>query len=157
MMLLPRSPRYALWPLLLSLHCGSPPDDPTAVPDGETPMDRDGSSAEPSGGGGPNADGETSGSPGPGSAEELPSDLDPSNGMNTGNEEPPGGSAAPDVDCTSATLDAGNHELTLEHDGLTREYLVHVPDSYDPSAPVPLVVDMHGLTSSAAAQARFGW
>ncbi len=38
----------------------------------------------------------------------------------------------------------GNHRLTLEHDGLTRRYLVHVPLSYQPDKPAALVVALHG-------------
>lgn len=35
-------------------------------------------------------------------------------------------------------------EVTLEHDGRTRTYLVYVPESYQVSAPVPLVLAFHG-------------
>ena len=57
-----------------------------------------------------------------------------------------------------STLSAGNETFSLEHDGATRTYIVHVPDGLDPSVPVPLVVDMHGLTSSANGQAGIsGW
>jgi polyhydroxybutyrate depolymerase len=54
-------------------------------------------------------------------------------------------------------LSPGNTSVTLDHDGEQREYLVHVPAGYDGALPVPLVVDMHGLTSSAAQQSLFGW
>lgn len=60
--------------------------------------------------------------------------------------------------CEGSILGAGDHALTLEHDGQTREYLVHVPAGYEGTEPVPLVVDLHGLTSSATAQAALsGW
>lgn len=149
-----------LWPVLLTLHCGSAPEEPNSLPADETP------GAEPGGGGDPapsggaqgggdtnDPDGEVPSPSGGGGSENLPSNLG-SNGTNGGSGAAPD---VPEVDCSSATLAPGNGELTLEHDGLTREYLVHVPESYDGSTPVPLVVDMHGLTSSAAAQARFGW
>ena len=51
-----------------------------------------------------------------------------------------------------------NLDRTLEHDGATRLFDVYVPTSYDGSTPIPLVVDIHGLTSSKTAQASFsGW
>jgi polyhydroxybutyrate depolymerase len=36
-----------------------------------------------------------------------------------------------------------------------REYLVHVPRSYDASKPTPLVLDFHGLTANAVVQALY--
>jgi polyhydroxybutyrate depolymerase len=60
-------------------------------------------------------------------------------------------------DCSGATLEPGDHELTLEHAGAVREYLVHVPPSYDGLTAVPLVVDLHGFTSTARQQAASGW
>lgn len=38
----------------------------------------------------------------------------------------------------------GEHTFTKEYDGIPREYHVHVPVSYDPSSPAPLVVVLHG-------------
>lgn len=35
----------------------------------------------------------------------------------------------------------------IEVDGLRREYLVYVPPSYDPTAPAPLIISIHGLAS----------
>lgn len=62
------------------------------------------------------------------------------------------------VSCPASTLPAGNHSLSLEHDGVVRTYLVHVPRGLDPAAPAAMVVDLHGLTSSASAQAALsGW
>jgi len=34
--------------------------------------------------------------------------------------------------------------LSLDHDGLERQYRVHVPATYDPARPAPLLVAMHG-------------
>jgi polyhydroxybutyrate depolymerase len=61
--------------------------------------------------------------------------------------------------CASpSTLVAGNSDDSIEFDGDRRTFLVHVPPNLDPSTPVPLVVDMHGLTSTAGAQAGLsGW
>jgi polyhydroxybutyrate depolymerase len=59
---------------------------------------------------------------------------------------------------TPGGFPAGERTLTLQHDGVTREYIVHVPASYDGSRPVPLVFDIHGLTSNAGQQAALtGW
>lgn len=51
--------------------------------------------------------------------------------------------------CEPGGLGPGDVELTLDHDGLTRRYFVHVPDDYDASEPVPLVFDFHGYSSNA--------
>jgi polyhydroxybutyrate depolymerase len=75
------------------------------------------------------------------------------------NEETPPVIPPPVTSCaTPSSLSAGNQEFSIDHDGERREYIVHVPADLDPSVPVPLVVDMHGLTSSAGAQAGLsGW
>lgn len=41
---------------------------------------------------------------------------------------------------------------TLEHNGLTREYLLYVPAIYDGNAAVPLVFNLHGYTSNNSQQ-----
>lgn len=48
-------------------------------------------------------------------------------------------------------LESGAH--TLEHDGLVREFRLHLPPELPPGA--PLVVAMHGYTSSAATLQRY--
>lgn len=81
-------------------------------------------------------------------------------GSNGGASEPePETPVSTPASCTTpSTLSPGNETFRIEHDGATRTYIVHVPASLDPSTPVPLVVDMHGLTSSATAQAGLsGW
>ncbi len=76
----------------------------------------------------------------------------------SGNAPPVGGNAPPAGDCPSAPLSPGNHNLSLQHDGVARTYIVHVPNGVNGSEPVPLVIDLHGLTSSASAQASLsGW
>jgi polyhydroxybutyrate depolymerase len=90
--------------------------------------------------------------------------------VSSGAEEPTrsdAGSAAvtpavttpPAASCSSAsTFAPGNTNGSLELDGDNRTFIVHVPPDLDPSLPVPLLVDMHGLTSSAGAQAALsGW
>lgn len=46
------------------------------------------------------------------------------------------------------TTDSG----TITHDGLTRDYLIDIPTSYDGSQPVALVFNLHGVTSNAGQQ-----
>jgi polyhydroxybutyrate depolymerase len=52
-------------------------------------------------------------------------------------------------------LGSGDHDVTLEHDSMTRDYIVHVPPGYDPATPTPLVLNMHGYTSNAEQQVPF--
>ena len=66
--------------------------------------------------------------------------------------------SAPDANvpsCAAGGIEPGDHELELDHDGLTRTYFVHVPEAYDGSTPVPLVFDFHGYTNTAAVQNGF--
>ncbi|MBT5147566.1 MAG: hypothetical protein HOM41_03320, partial [Flavobacteriales bacterium] len=37
---------------------------------------------------------------------------------------------------------------TLDHDGLTREYVIHIPPGYNADTPVPLMFSLHGYTSN---------
>lgn len=46
-------------------------------------------------------------------------------------------------------LGSGAHVLRLRFDGYDRSYRLHVPPGYDPAAPTPLVVNLHGLSSNA--------
>ncbi len=41
--------------------------------------------------------------------------------------------------------DAGDFDQTIESGGLTREYILHVPPTYNGSDPVPVVLLFHGL------------
>jgi polyhydroxybutyrate depolymerase len=71
----------------------------------------------------------------------------------------PGASAVP-VRATSASLPSPggtcaqrarqplNATWKVETDGKTRSFVVHVPQSYDPSKPTPLVFNFHGFTMS---------
>ncbi|MEC7253399.1 MAG: hypothetical protein VXV89_00340, partial [Candidatus Thermoplasmatota archaeon] len=38
----------------------------------------------------------------------------------------------------------------IEHDGLERCWEKHVPENLDPDVPVPLVVDVHGYSSTSS-------
>src|SRR5262245_14185886 len=51
-----------------------------------------------------------------------------------------------------ATFVAGDTRRDLPFGGLPRQFVVHVPPGYDGSEAVPLVVDIHGLSSNAAQQ-----
>ncbi len=51
-----------------------------------------------------------------------------------------------------AVLQVGNQSRQLEFEGILRNYNVHVPVSYDGSTEVPLVLDFHGLGSTAGQQ-----
>jgi len=52
------------------------------------------------------------------------------------------------------TTFAQTTEYTLEHDGVLRNYLLHVPDVYTGDAPVPLVFVLHGGGGDAAGMVR---
>ncbi|HKU38376.1 MAG TPA: PHB depolymerase family esterase [Polyangiales bacterium] len=60
--------------------------------------------------------------------------------------------------CSGRPLPQGDSRKTLQHGGLQREYVVHVPPSYDGRKLVPLVIDIHGYTYTEADQeAVSGW
>ncbi len=70
--------------------------------------------------------------------------------------------AGPTVDagpCSGGgTLKPGDTTVMLTHGGAARSFIVHVPPGYDGSRPVPLVLDIHGLTSNGAQQELVsGW
>lgn len=55
--------------------------------------------------------------------------------------------------CTDCDYDTcGGPCESIIHDGLEREYIIHVPNSYDPATPMPLVFNFHGLGSDGAQQ-----
>ena len=51
-----------------------------------------------------------------------------------------------------AALAPGDSTRTLQHGGLSRSYLLHVPASYGGATAVPLVLDVHGAGSNAEQQ-----
>lgn len=51
-------------------------------------------------------------------------------------------------------LEAGSHRLHLRHDGLERDFIVHVPQTYRAERPVPLVLALHGGGGSMQVMAR---
>ncbi|MDG9673132.1 hypothetical protein [Micromonospora sp. DH14] len=54
---------------------------------------------------------------------------------------------------------AGDHQLTLKHNGLDRTYLLHAPAGYDPTRSSALVIALHFYpgTGSAMREPRSGW
>ncbi len=64
--------------------------------------------------------------------------------------ESPGCSAPPVADGTLAAARPGvSIDLELPHDGLVREYRLHLPAGHDGSTPMPLWLHVHGYTGSA--------
>lgn len=59
-----------------------------------------------------------------------------------------GGSGGTPIECPADALVPGEHQLGISFDGHDREYEVQVPLSYDNSVAVPLVFDIHGLSSN---------
>lgn len=57
-----------------------------------------------------------------------------------------------EITCPASAIAAGDEAGSLEHDGLTRTFLIHVPASYDNTRAVPLVLNFHGATSNAEQQ-----
>jgi polyhydroxybutyrate depolymerase len=55
--------------------------------------------------------------------------------------------------CESPTAVPGdNPTLQIQHEGMTREFILYVPTGLDLSKPNPVVLNWHGLTSDANAQ-----
>jgi polyhydroxybutyrate depolymerase len=57
------------------------------------------------------------------------------------------------LSAAGAWAQAGDFQFTLHHDGLERQYRVHVPARYDASKPAPLLVALHGGGGSMELQA----
>ncbi len=62
------------------------------------------------------------------------------------------GDAGAPVDCPSGALSPGDARASLEHDGMQRSFIAHVPAKYDNTRPVPLVLNFHGATMTASLQ-----
>lgn len=48
----------------------------------------------------------------------------------------------------------GRYDLTLDHDGVTRKYVLNAPAGYDPAKPVPLVIALHPYPGTGAAMSE---
>lgn len=72
------------------------------------------------------------------------------------------GPAKPSAGCTTpgtlAVTPGSAADLTIEVDGATHPYRAFVPAGLEPGKPVPLVLDLHGLTETRQEQAAVsGW
>lgn len=59
------------------------------------------------------------------------------------------------AELATVQLSAGEHLLSLEVDQQTRTANIHVPKSYDPGKPTPLVLALHGAAMNGYAMAQF--
>jgi polyhydroxybutyrate depolymerase len=69
------------------------------------------------------------------------------------------GSPVAEVDALARITRPGAYTYAIEHGGLARQLMVHVPKSYDGSKPVPLLLSFHGGGAHMAWQAsdeRYG-
>lgn len=55
----------------------------------------------------------------------------------------------------SEPIGAGDHRLSLSHEGLDRPYVIHVPAGLNFDRPVPLVLALHPIASDGAFMAKF--
>jgi polyhydroxybutyrate depolymerase len=55
----------------------------------------------------------------------------------------------------SSALGPGDHERSLIVNGEKRDYLIHIPESYDPQKRTPLVLALHGVTMNGSTMAGF--
>ncbi|MFG3697407.1 alpha/beta hydrolase family esterase [Micromonospora sp. NPDC047620] len=67
-----------------------------------------------------------------------------------GDRERLGATPVPSPSGTVERPAAGDHRLTLPHDGVERSYLLHAPPGYDPARPTALVVALHFYPGSGA-------
>lgn len=57
----------------------------------------------------------------------------------------------PSSGCSAVTIDSGRRiERTIDVDGVTRAYILDVPESLRPGFPAPLLLDFHGFGHSGA-------
>jgi polyhydroxybutyrate depolymerase len=141
---------FGLVVLLGTVHCAdgpAPPPRPSAAGAMAAAAGVSGSDSRPVGGGGAAAsEGGASGStaaaaqPGLSSAGSVPGGASD------------GGGSAGAQGCPSEVFTPGDHAGTLEHDGVLRSFIVHVPAGDDTSQPLPLVLNFHGATSTSEAQ-----
>lgn len=55
----------------------------------------------------------------------------------------------------TSSLSPGDYKRTLISEGIPRDYWVHVPPSYDPAKPIPVVLVLHQAMSNAPLMAKF--
>jgi polyhydroxybutyrate depolymerase len=93
--------------------------------------------------GGP--DGGTDGGPDGGT------DGGPDGGVDGGTDAGVDGSVEPPA-CSMGALEPGDTQRTVLVDSTMRSYVLHVPESYDATLRVPLVLDFHGIGESGTAE-----
>lgn len=52
--------------------------------------------------------------------------------------------------CESSTAVAGDTNLTVDVDGVSRSFILHVPPGHDGQTPVPFIIDLHPLGGSGS-------
>jgi polyhydroxybutyrate depolymerase len=88
----------------------------------------------------------------------APAAGDPPPATSGGPTAPPGIPAAPPTPakpsdgCAGLQPTSGDVDWTLSSGGKDRTVHVHVPSSYAPNKPIPVVLDFHGFTSNAQEQ-----
>lgn len=63
-----------------------------------------------------------------------------------------GAEAAPPSCSPAREAAPGTETASVDHDGVERTYVLSVPESYDGEAAVPVIVNLHGLSSTAEQQ-----
>ena len=58
------------------------------------------------------------------------------------------------VEAASFTLGTGNYDRSLKSGGLDRQYAVHVPRSYNPGQPTPVILNFHGGGGNSESQKK---
>ena len=61
------------------------------------------------------------------------------------------------TDTESAVTRPGDYAFSIQHGGMARLYRVHVPASYEPAVPAPLLVALHGTGRNMDLQANDGY
>jgi len=112
------------------IACGG--GDPAGTDDGADPM--------------PDAGADT---PPPPPSDPPPDDQPPEPVPPPDDDEPPAAA------CDGLPADTGDSVVTVSFGGRERSYRLHLPPSYDPSVPTPLVLNFHALGSSAGIQESY--
>ena len=60
------------------------------------------------------------------------------------------------VGCTFSSFSQQTINASITHDGIQRDYILYIPELYDGSTAVPLVLNFHGYGSNAAQQMFYG-
>ena len=58
--------------------------------------------------------------------------------------------------CTFSSFSQQTINASISHDGIQRDYILYIPELYDGSTAVPLVLNFHGYGSNAAQQMFYG-